>query len=130
MTDAYNSNHWFYTLTELSWRNICLFRKETKQHETRDDEKLKPPKEVQKSSCLQAIKITALKLHDCLFSMHHCTCHRLFVFSPTHMVDESTLLELLYSSLCLLHTYLNLPFSPPTNTHINFQTATTGCVSE
>lgn len=96
----------------------------------RDDEKLKPPNEVRKSSCLQAVKITGLKLHDCLFSMHHCTCHRLFVFSPTHIADESTLLELLYSSLCLLHTYLNLPFSPPTNTHINFQTATTGCVSE
>lgn len=70
-----------------------------------------------------------MKLHSCLFSIPNCTCHGSFVFPPTRLVDESTPLELFYSSLCLLHTYLNLLFSPPTNTHILFQTATTSWIS-
>lgn len=67
-------------------------------------------------------KVNKTLFSGCLFSVHHYTCHEFFVFPPTPLADESTPLELFYGSLCLLHTYLNLPFPPPTDTHTRIHT--------
>ena len=81
---------------------------------------------------LQGSEVNKTLFSGCLFSVHHYTCHGFFVSPPTPLADESTPLELFYGSLCLLHTYLNLPFLFPlthTQAHTHFSTGMTSSIS-
>lgn len=64
---------------------------------------------------LRGSNVNQAFISGCLFPEHHSIMES--VFALTALADESTPVELLDGSSCLLHTCLNLPLSiPPTYT--------------